>query len=88
MKYSCSHKTSKNSNFTTDHCEKEKPAQQQITVSERKSLFNKIDINSISVRKFNLDICEDPNNSNTNHQEHHYYSGQPNTRRVCLPIFA
>lgn len=28
-------------------------------VSDKKSVFNKIDINSISVRKFNLDVCED-----------------------------
>ena len=29
--------------------------------SDIKSVFNKIDIASISVRKFNLDICEDTN---------------------------
>jgi hypothetical protein len=29
-------------------------------ISDKKSVFNKIDINSISVRKFNLDICEKP----------------------------
>jgi hypothetical protein len=29
-------------------------------ISDKKSVFNKIDITSISVRKFNLDICEEP----------------------------
>jgi len=29
--------------------------------SDIKSVFNKIDIASISVRKFNLDICEESN---------------------------
>ena len=31
-------------------------------ISDKKSVFNKIDITSISVRKFNLDICEEPCN--------------------------
>lgn len=34
--------------------------QTQNKVSDPKSVFNKVDINSISVRKFNLDGCEDP----------------------------
>ena len=29
-------------------------------ISDKKSVFNKIYITSISVRKFNLDICEEP----------------------------
>ena len=32
----------------------------QKVITDKKSVFNKIDINSISVRKFNLDICEEP----------------------------
>jgi hypothetical protein len=32
----------------------------QKMISDKKSVFNKIDITSISVRKFNLDICESP----------------------------
>ena len=30
-----------------------------VQVSDPKSVFNKVDINSISVRKFNLDGCEE-----------------------------
>jgi hypothetical protein len=42
-------------------------------ISDRKSVFNKIDIASISVRKFNLDICEEP--------------CVQELKCVCLPIF-
>jgi hypothetical protein len=44
-------------------------------------VFNKIDINSISVRKFNLDVCEDPN------QLEFEKPIIENIKRVCLPIF-
>ena len=47
-------------------------------VSNPKSVFNKIDINSISVRKFNLDGFDDPT-----------FARKEETTKmlVCLPIF-
>ena len=42
--------------------------------------FDNIDINSINVRKFNLDICEDQNQDAP--------SAGSEIKRVCLPIFA
>ena len=53
--------------------------QRKPEVSDKKSVFNKIDINSISVRKFNLDVCEDQENSN--------FEKFLDYKRVCLPIF-
>lgn len=49
-------------------------------VSDKKSVFNKIDINSISVRKFNLDVCED--------QAEGGFEKYLDYKRVCLPIFS
>ena len=49
-------------------------------VSDKKSVFNKIDINSISVRKFNLDVCED--------QAEGGFEKYLDNKRVCLPIFS
>ena len=46
-------------------------------MSDIKSVFNKIDINSIQVRKFNLDVCEDHQNETQQWEQ----------MRVCLPIF-
>jgi hypothetical protein len=51
-------------------------------ISDKKSVFNKIDINSISVRKFNLDICEKP----CIQQQFHNITTE--LKRVCLPIFS
>ena len=48
--------------------------------SDLKSVFNKIDINSISVRKFNLDDGGDDTSFNKINEE-------APTMRVCLPIF-
>jgi len=54
----------------------------QNQVSDKKSVFYKIDINSISVRKFNLDVCED------NQVENGVFDKNPiDLKRVCLPIF-
>lgn len=54
-------------------------------VSDPKSVFNKVDINSISVRKFNLDGCEEqPQVFDFSNQA----GGQEKmVMRVCLPIF-
>ena len=50
-------------------------------ISDKKSVFNKIDITSISVRKFNLDICEEPC------IQQQFYN-MKELKRVCLPIFS
>lgn len=54
--------------------------------SDIKSVFNKIDIASISVRKFNLDICEDTNIQIPPHCQQRAEDKQE-LKRVCLPIF-
>lgn len=62
--------------------------------SDIKSVFNKIDIASISVRKFNLDVCEEQNLQIPSH----CLQGRTDEfvcqrdikqelKRVCLPIF-
>lgn len=54
----------------------------QNQVSDKKSVFYKIDINSISVRKFNLDVCEDNQIENGVFEKNGL-----DLKRVCLPIF-
>ena len=60
--------------------EKYEPLNPKPLVSDKKSVFNKIDINSISVRKFNLDVCED--------QAEGGFEKYLDYKRVCLPIFS
>lgn len=49
-----------------------------------KSVFNKIDYNNISVRKFNLDGCDD---SHTFSSQNGSSKQEKLVMRVCLPIF-
>lgn len=53
-----------------------------VSVDKKSSVFNKIDINSISVRKFNLDGCDDC------HPPIFEKVGESHVKRVCLPILA
>lgn len=60
----------------------------EVSRMSKQSPFNdNIDITSINVRKFNLDICEDQNHQESNNAHSAGYMGSE-IRRVCLPIFA